>query len=407
MGSLEGRAVLTAEQFALLDRYVERRESLTDVARRRVASRVAESLGRPRGVDWDLSTRTLDDILTELHTSEHGHQAGGLNRQSIALFASRREAWREFDELLSTARGRGLRALGEEQVERFTRLYRELTADLARARTYDASLRLQLDLDRRVSAGHNVFYRDRRDTRLRRWLGESLPREVRRRWRFVAASAALLFVPALTVYGIVRADPAVGPEWAGPVMTERAEAGATQLAEGGSYFEIPATTMPLFGAQITTNNLRVAMMAVAGGALAGLGTVGILVLNGSHLGSAFGVFDNAGAGPILWEWVLPHGVVELTAIVLAGAAGLLLGGALVVPGRMTRVDALRTRGPIVAGLLGGALALLLIAGLIEGYVSPSPLPTGVKMGFAAIVAGILFLYLGTAGRGEATVHGPE
>ncbi len=406
VGSLQGRAVLNAEQFALLDRYVERRPSLSDVARRRLASRVAESLGHPRGVDWDLSRRALDDILTELHAREHAHQAGGLNRQSIHLFATRKEAWREFDDLLASARRRGLGALDGEQVERFTRLYRELTADLARARTYDASLRLQLELDRRVSAGHNVFYRDRRDARVRQWVGVALPREIRRRWRYVVASAALLFVPALAVYAIVRADPAVGPEWAGPVMTERAERGVEQLAEGGSYIKIPATTMPVFGAQITTNNLRVAMTTVAGGALAGVGTAAVLVLNGFHLGSAFGVFDNAGAGPILWEWVLPHGVIELTAIVLAGAAGLLLGGALVVPGRMTRVDALRTRGPTVAGLLGGSLFLLLIAGLIEGYVSPSELPTAVKLGFSGIVAGILFLYLATAGRTGPGVPDP-
>lgn len=403
-GTLEGRAVLTSEQFALLDRYMERRPSLTDAARRRVASRVAESLGRPRGVDWDLAHRTLDDILTELHGQEHRRQAGGLSRQSIQLFAARREAWREFDGLLARARRGGLARLAAEEVERFTRLYREITADLARARTYGASLRLQLELDRRVSAGHNVFYRDRRDSRVRQWIGTTLPRAVRRERRFVLASALVLFLPALVVYAMVRLDPAIGPEWAGPVMVERARQGVEQMAEGGSYLEIPATTMPAFGAGITTNNLRVALTTVAGGALGGLGTIAILVFNGLHLGSAFAVFDNAGAGPILWEWVLPHGVVELTAIVLAGAAGLLIGAALLIPGRMTRADALRVRGPAVAGLLGGSLFLLLIAGLIEGYISPSVLPTPLKLGFSFTVAGLLLLWLWTSGR-ESTGDG--
>jgi len=398
--TLEGRALLTPDQFGVLDQYIERRTTLTETARRRIAARVFEVLGPLRGVNQDLRERSMDDILGELHAAESRRQASGLNRQSIRLFAERREAWSEFDALVGRARDRGLRGFSPLEVERFTQLYREVTADLARARTYGASLRLQLALDRRVTAGHNIFYRDRRDSRAWTWVRGGLPRAVRANLGYVALAAGLLFIPAGIIYGVVRADPAKGPEWAGPVMTERAERGAIQLAEGGSYFEVPATTMPLFGAQITTNNLRVALTAVAGGALAGLGTVALLILNGVHLGSAFAVFDNAGAGPILWEWVLPHGVIELTAIVLAGAAGLLIGGALLNPGRRTRGDALRLRSSAVAGLMAAALFLLVIAGLIEGYISPSTLPTPIKMTFSAVFAGILLLYLWTGGRDE-------
>jgi len=400
-----GRPVLSAEQFDLLDRYILRREGLTPQVRRKISARVSRALGAVVHRRMDLTRHTLDDQLTALHREERSRQLSGLSPQAVRFFAERRDAWRQFDELVARADQGGLSRLQPEEVELFTGLYREVGADLARARTYGGSLRLRFELERRVAAGHNLFYHGRsRGPGFGSWVRRQLPRDFRRNWRLVALSALLLFGPALLSWGAVRMDPELGAEITSPVMLERAETAAQRIESGDQYVDIPASTMPMFSSQIMTNNLRVALTTAAGGILAGLGTLMILVMNGVHLGSSFGVFYNADSARLLWDFVLPHGVIELTAIVIAGAAGLMIGGALLMPGRRTRADALREEGITAAGLTGGALVLLVIAGLIEGYISPAAIPVSLKYAFSALVGAITFLYLGTSGRGTDPVE---
>src|SRR5690606_13668071 len=126
-----------------------------------------------------------------------------------------------------------------------------------------------------------------------------------------------------------------------------------------------------------------------GGVLAGVGTLAILVFNGVFIGGVFGLFAAHGLSPYLLAFVLPHGVVELSAIAIAGGAGLWMGSALLVPGRATRKDALVSRGREAVGLLAGTGVLLIVAGLIEGFISPAPWPMTVKAGVSAITAVLL------------------
>jgi uncharacterized membrane protein SpoIIM required for sporulation len=116
-----------------------------------------------------------------------------------------------------------------------------------------------------------------------------------------------------------------------------------------------------------------------------------------HLGSVFALFDAQGAGAQLWTFVLPHGVLEMTAIVVAGAAGLVLAHALVAPGRRTRGRALREEGKESLSLVAGAGMLLVLAGLIEGFISPARIAPALKIGFATLVAVLMVLYF-TSGR---------
>jgi uncharacterized membrane protein SpoIIM required for sporulation len=147
-----------------------------------------------------------------------------------------------------------------------------------------------------------------------------------------------------------------------------------------------------------TNNVQVAFLAAAGGILAGIGTVVLLVFNGVSIGSVLGLYHAHGAGILIWTFVLPHGVIELTAIVVAGAAGLVLGRVIIAPGRRTRGRALREDGRECLALVAGAGVLLVIAGLVEGFVSPAQAPPVFKWAFAALVAVCLFSYLTLAGR---------
>ena len=114
-----------------------------------------------------------------------------------------------------------------------------------------------------------------------------------------------------------------------------------------------------------------------------------------------GVFANYAANLHLWSFLLVHGVIELTAICIAGGAGLWLGSAMLLPGRLTRREALVRRGRESVSLIGGTAVMLVVAGIIEGFVSPSGLPASVKLAFAGLTAVGMVVYLAFAGRDES------
>lgn len=403
-----GRPLLTAEQFDVLERYVARREGVEPRARRELAATLAERL--EERAPWDRRHTAADSHLVALHAGEAARRAalGGrdapVSRRAVSLVREQRDRWTSFAELLATARRRGLSALSEEQVLRFAGLYREVAADLARARTYGASPELLYRLERMVAEGHNLVYRpeSRIRKRLTTWLAAGFPALVRARWRPMAVAVAAFYLPALISFAVIVAEPDHAREVLPPVMMARAEEGAAVEAAGGGYVEVPEVFMPLMASGLIANNVQVTFVAFAGGILAGLGTLCILLLNGVFLGATAGLFHAHGLDLHLWSFVLPHGVIELTAIVIAGGAGVWMGSALVLPGRLRRGDALVERGKEAASLLAGTTLLLILAGMIEGFVSPGPLPRPAKLVFAAVVAAVLALYLLRGGAAEVT-----
>src|SRR5262249_30263763 len=129
--------------------------------------------------------------------------------------------------------------------------------------------------------------------------------------------------------------------------------------------------------------------AFAGGVLAGAGTVYMMVFNGLLLGVITVACQRAGLSLSLWSFVAPHGVLELPAIFIAGGAGLMLGTALLAPGALPRRDALTEAGALAVRLVLGVIPLLIVAGTIEGFISPSDAPPATK--FAIGVAGFVLL----------------
>jgi uncharacterized membrane protein SpoIIM required for sporulation len=276
-----------------------------------------------------------------------------------------------------------------------------MAADLARLRTYGGSPELVYTLEHSVGAGHNVLYSPPRRSAVRawRWIAAGFPALVRRRAGVVLTAALLFFGPGLITAIVVLLDPGNARRVVAAEMIARAEDGVRRAAAGQRYIEMPPTAMPLMSSGIIANNVQVSFIAFAGGILAGGGTLLILLLNGLHLGGVVGLFHAKGLGLYLWSFIAPHGVIELTAITIAGAAGLWLGSAFLLPGRLTRSQALVVRGSEAISLIGGVVVLLLIAGLIEGFISPSALPDLVKLAFGALTGVILFSYLFLAGRG--------
>lgn len=397
--SVEGmteRPVLDPRQFDVLERYVQRRDALAPEIRTRLAGRVAEGMGTAVSAHPRRHKETLDTLLLHLYEDEKPRQAvrEGVSVQAVHLVRTQGDRWRRLQALVDKAGRRGLTSLGPRELEEFTVLYREVVADLARAHTYGGSLRLCFHLERLAAEAHNLFYRDAREgSGSLLWLRRGFPATLRAHGRYAAVAAGLLFLPALITYAGVQANPELARTLVPVHMITRAEEAGDRLARGEQYVDIPPVQMSVFSSQVMTNNIQVAFLAAAGGVLAGIGTLAILVFNGIHLGSVFALYGLEGAQRLLWLFVLPHGVIELTAIVVSGAAGLFVGKTLIAPGRRTRARALQDEGKTVLSLVAGAAVLLVIAGLVEGFVSPAVAPDAFKIGFALSVAVLLFLYL--------------
>lgn len=399
--------------YEALGRFVERREGLEREARGRLVERLEDTL--EGALDrFGENGEPMEDRLVALYEEERARRgdAGAVSLGSSplvgALVRSQGGLWLEYRALVRRAESRGLESLSEEELERFAALYRLTAADLARARTYGAGATLVFTLERWVGAGHNLLYRARGRSwgLLLEWLRFGFPRMVRARRGFVAAAALFLFLPAIATTMAVEFRPPLARELLSREMIARAETAPERARQGGRYVEVPELAMPLMSSGIIANNVQVTFAAFAAGILAGIGTALLLVFNGVHLGAVIGLFQNEGAAGLLWEFVAPHGVIELTAISIAGAAGLILGSAIVAPGRLTRADALSRRGREAVSLLAGTTLLLILAGLVEGFVSPAAVPLGLKLLFGLAVGLAVMAYLLLAGRSRRVTGDP-
>lgn len=402
-----GAPLLSDQEFAALSMYVQRRAALDYTVRTQLAGTLMQRLHGRLGADRRRTQVTSDHFLGMVYEEEAARRrasgAGGRagSPQATALFRRQKPMWDEYDRMLAEARRAGLAAMGERRVSRFAGLYREVAADLARARTYGGSPELLFTLERAVGAGHNLLYSAPSGgwRGFRRWITGGFPALVRLRWRPILAASVLFYLPALLTFAAVRNDPLVGRRMLPTTLMQRAEEAQERQAAGKGYVDSEEAG-PALASFLMTNNVRVTFLAFAGGVLAGLGTALVLIFNGVLLGAVAGIFANNEANMQLWSFVLPHGVIELTAICIAGGAGLWLGSALLLPGRMTRREAMVVRGREAVSLIGGTAVMLVVAGMIEGFISPSDLPREIKLGFAALFALLLVMYLALAGRDE-------
>jgi uncharacterized membrane protein SpoIIM required for sporulation len=175
-----------------------------------------------------------------------------------------------------------------------------------------------------------------------------------------------------------------------------------QIEDQDLWIDIPPDERPYASSAIMTNNIQVSFLAFAGGMLAGIPSVYVLIFNGLMLGGISGLTFHHGVGWELWEFVIGHGVIELSMIFFAGAAGLMIGWAIIHPGYLKRSDAVVRAAREGLTLVLGCAVFLVLAGLIEGFISPNEtIPTFVKW-FVGIGSGILlYSYLFLAGRKDA------
>lgn len=171
------------------------------------------------------------------------------------------------------------------------------------------------------------------------------------------------------------------------------------IEEQQLWTEIPVSERPYASAFIMRNNIRVTFLAFAGGMLLGLFTLYILIANGVLIGGLTGLTVHYGVGFELWTFVISHGVIELSVIFMAGGAGLAVGWGIIRPGLLSRRDALAQAARHAIRLIMGAAPLLVLAGLIEGFISPNEsIPPALKWAFGLLSGLLLYAYLFLFGR---------
>jgi len=405
---------LTDDEFRWLHQLLDRLDSLDREARARLTSQLVQQLS-----DRVPQDRTDPEaFLIQLHDDElarrrsatavrGGRGSGPVSGTAERFVALRRPAWERFRERAERAVRHGLSRQGGK-VSEFAGAYREVAADLARARTYGVDRRTLLYLERIVSTGHNALYGTRRVERKRldRLLLRELPASVVHARRYVIAACSLFIVPACVGFFVVTSEPQRAYELLPASAIERAESGRRQAEQGRGYGESPQLYLPVVASRIISNNVQVAFIAFAFGVTAGIGTVIVLVFNGLFFGAVLGLFANYGLAGWLLTFVAGHGPLELTAIFIAGGAGLLIGRSIVAPGDLARRDSLVKAAQAALRLLAAAATLLLLAGTIEGFLSASDAPPAIKFAVSGASVVLLALYFEAGRRATALEETP-
>lgn len=328
----------------------------------------------------------------------------GVDDPVIDPVIKKQQQWSQFAErtrrLLKEGRN-ALRGLSRAELVSLIDDYQRIIADLARARSMGAPRQTVDLLNRLAVMGHNLLYGYARPVHARGdgWLIH-FARTVRKYASAMGLSCLMLFGPMVISYLAVQWYPSLGFD----LVPEGFY--AFDPASSENLHDIPSLTRPMVSSSIITNNIQVTLMAFGLGLTAGIGTTAVLVFNGIHIGTVAGWMAVQGKSKALWGWILPHGSTELLAIAIAGGAGYLLAGAMVMPGLQRRSVALRAIGRDAMTIELGVMGMLVIAGLIEGFVSPSALPFEARLGVLGASLLLWAAFFGGMGRkagGEASL----
>lgn len=296
---------------------------------------------------------------------------------NVQRWIARREPnWKRLDGLLIQAEKQGIKSLSAPQIKDLASLYRSVSADLARARTNKVGNTLTQELQKLTSRGYNQIYQGSQRQewqQVKQFYLWGFPQVVQETWKYIAIATGIFLLLAIIAWWYGWRDPVF-------IAVTVPESIIKLVEEDGELWMGSIVGVePLASSSITINNLSVSFAAIAGGITAGLYTIYIMAFNGLSIGAIATLVGKNNLAYPFWAFVFPHGSLELPAIFLAGGAGLLIGKAMIFPGRYKRIEALKLNSIKAAQLLFGIIPMLIIAGTIEGFFSPSPIvPNPIK-----------------------------
>jgi uncharacterized membrane protein SpoIIM required for sporulation len=312
---------------------------------------------------------------------------------NIPFVQERKERWSRLDDLLRKAGKTKLNTFTKKELLEFCTLYQQAASDLALAKTQKLPEDLVYFLNDLVSRAYHLIYRTEKTTlhQLKQLFSVEYPELIRKNWKVLLFSILLLgFGWVLGFFGYLT-----GPEVVAGFLPKDFTDHFIKGYQNNTWFNEPLNARPFVSSWIMFNNIRVAIGAFAGGMLLGTLTFYMLVFNGFILGAISAGFWNKGYFLSFWAMILPHGVIELTAICLAAAAGFLLAQTIFFPGIYSRSDALKIHGISAIKLMFATILLFIVAGLIEGFlstISTKIIPESYRLIFAGFTAAFLLWY---------------
>ena len=282
-------------------------------------------------------------------------------------------------------KGVGIPEPGE--LREYAELLRTAGRHLAYSRTHFAGSETENYLNDLVGVSQALFYRREKFkfVKIINYFAADFPAALKRERRLFLLSAAVFFTGLFFVYFLCAAEP----------RFLRFFTDDSALNEGA----VESWLYPLIGGFVFSNNIRVALTAFAFGLFAGVGTVYILLANGGMIGAyAYAALSNGGDPAYFFSLILPHGITELCAVFISGAAGLMIGRAVLIPGDHLRRDSVKIAARKAVFLIPGVAVMLLFAGLAEGFFTPLDIDIIWKFTFAALTALLLMIYFIFAGK---------
>ncbi|NNF16048.1 MAG: stage II sporulation protein M [Gammaproteobacteria bacterium] len=310
------------------------------------------------------------------------------------FIATHNDFWNELEQILQTG---NINSLGKEQRRQLPHSYRRVCHHLSLAQLRNYSPALQNRLNRIALQGHQLFYA-RKSRFLQdagRFFAVDFPRSVRAHKYYVLVSALVFFGPLIALLVAITNDPTIAYAVIDP---ETAEVYKEMYGERGTIKD--ETAVGMFGYYIW-NNVSIALRTFAMGLVFGLGAIFILLFNGTYIGAVAGLLTTAGLGNNFWPFVAGHGAFELTAIVLAGASGMKIGFALLIPGLNSRRQALKNAAQAALPMIYGFVMLLILAAAIEAFWSPNAWFSNLTRYAIGVTLWVLVIaYLLFGGRGQ-------
>ncbi len=322
---------------------------------------------------------------------------------SARWLEKRKPYWTRLEEIVERAGRRGIGVLSYVELQELGQLYRQVAADLAAVREDPLSRRLADYLNQLLGRAHNLIYMGRRRQvrGILHFYRFTFPQVFRATFNYTLLAFAIFAAGALAGFLACLGDPEFQRFFLGPHMSATIE-------RHEMWTHSIVSIKPLASSFIMTNNLSVSFAVFALGITAGLGTVYMLAVNGLLFGVIGAACWQAGMSLALFEFVAPHGVLELPAIFIAGGAGLLLARGLLFPGTLARRDSLVLSGGQAVRLVLGIIPWLVVAGIVEGFVSPAPLPAPLKFLAAAGLGSLALVYVSQARKPQErdNTYGP-